>query len=195
MVKSALGNLLNININMCTLLTICPFPLVLSRAASELNAWSTYLSNSGGAQTGPIDIYSVRISFAKGWGPNYQRQEVTACPCWLEVHLSRCRWQFGGGRAADASTAVCTAASRRLWPRMQQPSCVEEWRASCQWVSGWCMRTREGGTERNADRQEHHIIIIMSVHIWTAKCICVSVVCVRVLFAVQQPQNGPCATV
>lgn len=40
---------------------------------------------------GPIDRNSVRISFAKGWGPNYSRQEVTACPCWLEVLLAPCR--------------------------------------------------------------------------------------------------------
>lgn len=41
--------------------------------------------------TGPVDPNSVRISFAKGWGPNYSRQEVTACPCWLEVLLAPCR--------------------------------------------------------------------------------------------------------
>ncbi|XP_054281272.1 mothers against decapentaplegic homolog 6 [Macrosteles quadrilineatus] len=41
--------------------------------------------------TGPIDQDSVRISFAKGWGPKYSRQEVTACPTWLEVLLAPCR--------------------------------------------------------------------------------------------------------
>uniref|UniRef100_A0A1B6D1W7 Mothers against decapentaplegic homolog n=1 Tax=Clastoptera arizonana TaxID=38151 RepID=A0A1B6D1W7_9HEMI len=41
--------------------------------------------------TGPIDPNSVRISFAKGWGPKYSRQEVTACPTWLEVLLAPCR--------------------------------------------------------------------------------------------------------
>ncbi|XP_049797557.1 mothers against decapentaplegic homolog 6 [Schistocerca nitens] len=40
---------------------------------------------------GPVDPNSVRISFAKGWGPKYSRQEVTACPCWLEVLLAPCR--------------------------------------------------------------------------------------------------------
>lgn len=37
---------------------------------------------------GPVDPRSVRISFAKGWGPKYHRRDVTACPCWLEVMLA-----------------------------------------------------------------------------------------------------------
>lgn len=36
---------------------------------------------------GPIDQNAVRVSFAKGWGPNYHRQEITECPCWLEILL------------------------------------------------------------------------------------------------------------
>ncbi|KAL4711557.1 hypothetical protein ACJJTC_003574 [Scirpophaga incertulas] len=39
------------------------------------------------APLGPVDTRSVRISFAKGWGPKYSRRDVTACPCWLEVML------------------------------------------------------------------------------------------------------------
>lgn len=42
--------------------------------------------------TGPIDPNSIRISFVKGWGPNYTRSEITTCPCWLEVLLAPCRW-------------------------------------------------------------------------------------------------------
>lgn len=47
---------------------------------------------SASFNSGPVDVNSVRISFAKGWGPKYSRQEVTSCPCWLEVLLAPCRW-------------------------------------------------------------------------------------------------------
>ncbi|XP_039598384.1 mothers against decapentaplegic homolog 6b [Polypterus senegalus] len=40
---------------------------------------------------GPFDPNSVRISFAKGWGPFYSRQFITSCPCWLEILLSNHR--------------------------------------------------------------------------------------------------------
>lgn len=53
---------------------------------NESIQWSSPIC---GIQLGPVDTHSVRISFVKGWGLNYSRQDVTACPCWLEVLLSR----------------------------------------------------------------------------------------------------------
>ncbi|ALC47700.1 Dad [Drosophila busckii] len=43
-------------------------------------------------QLGPIDSFSMKISFYKGWGYNqYRRQDIMGCPCWLEVHFNHLR--------------------------------------------------------------------------------------------------------
>ncbi|EDV93851.1 GH19558 [Drosophila grimshawi] len=40
---------------------------------------------------GPIDRFSMKISFEKGWGNKYKRPDIMGCPCWLEVHFCQLR--------------------------------------------------------------------------------------------------------
>lgn len=31
----------------------------------------------------------LRLSFVKGWGPDYERKTIKATPCWIEITLHR----------------------------------------------------------------------------------------------------------
>ncbi|KAH8310836.1 hypothetical protein KR044_003160 [Drosophila immigrans] len=53
--------------------------------------WLACKQSQQSQQLGPIDRFSMKISFAKGWGNTYKRQDVMGCPCWLEVHFTHLR--------------------------------------------------------------------------------------------------------
>jgi len=59
-------------------------------------SWHELLKRTreAGPGEGPSNPYCAQISFIKGWGPNYSRQTVIQCPCWIEILLHVNRWEM-----------------------------------------------------------------------------------------------------
>lgn len=61
-------------------------------AAAAASASSTPMGTCEAAGVGVDDfrrLCNLRLSFVKGWGPDYPRHDIKETPCWIEIQLHR----------------------------------------------------------------------------------------------------------
>lgn len=72
--------------------TVCKLPSGYSLRIFQSKVFAQLLNESIGQ--GYESVYElsnmcvIKISFVKGWGADYYRQDVSSCPCWIEIRLN-----------------------------------------------------------------------------------------------------------
>lgn len=72
--------------------TVCKLPSAYSLRIFQSRLFASMLKES--IEHGYDTVYDlashcvVKLSFVKGWGADYYRQDVSSCPSWIEIRLN-----------------------------------------------------------------------------------------------------------